>query len=314
MSRTLLYTVQRVLEKLDLDSVTTINESSDSIAIATEAESTLFSLISRDSFPQRFDLLELETTSATNIDGESIPQTALLIPDNYLRINSLRYEEGIPVFAPGICSYSCEYDAYSNPYNCGYYDEIGDPCVPGAGDPQPEPATGTTIDVIKYLPPEEFLDRMYKRDKEDSSVTYSVYKSIPLYLINNLSPKYYTSFDNKYVVMDSWDSAVESRVTGEGSICVGSALPTWDTNPADTFIIPIDEVTYPLYLAELSAACSVYLNGVQNPEDEKRRQEGSEGVEKKADRVIAVRKRRELRGRREELIQLRAEQEGVRNG
>ena len=45
MSRTLLYTVQRVLEKLNLDPVNSINDTEDALLISREAESTFYDLM-----------------------------------------------------------------------------------------------------------------------------------------------------------------------------------------------------------------------------------------------------------------------------
>lgn len=85
MSRTLLYTVQRVLEKLDLDEVNSINDTTDSLLIAREAEDTLYDLINRNEWPERYDLIEIESV------GDVANPTALRIPSDFSKIKSVRY-------------------------------------------------------------------------------------------------------------------------------------------------------------------------------------------------------------------------------
>lgn len=236
MSRTLNYTVQRVCEKLDLDAVDSINDSQDAILIAREAEDTFFDLVSRNEWPERHDLLEIESMSDTNLP------TGLRLPPNVLNISSLRYD-------------------ITNPFV-----EL------------PE-----EIKNLEQLSPEDFLDLMYSRNSDDASVYSAMYKDIPLYLINDQAPTYYTTFDNKIIVLDSWVSTVETTVQGFKTIARGASVPTWLHE--DSFVIPIDAVTYPLYLSELTAACSVYLNGAQSLEDERRRRSGMSRMRRKAFRT-----------------------------
>lgn len=86
MNRTLLYTVQRVLEKLDLDVVNSINDSQDAILVAREAEDTFYDLLSREDWPDQIDLIEVESV------GDTTNPTALRLPTNTLGIHSVRYD------------------------------------------------------------------------------------------------------------------------------------------------------------------------------------------------------------------------------
>lgn len=86
MNRTLLYTVQRVLEKLDLDVVNSINDSQDAILVAREAEDTFYDLLSRDEWPDQIDLIEVESL------GDTSNPTGLRLPTNTIKISSVRYD------------------------------------------------------------------------------------------------------------------------------------------------------------------------------------------------------------------------------
>lgn len=235
MARTLNYTVQRVLEKLDLDVIDSINDSQDAILVAREAEDTFFDLLSRNEWPERHDLLEVESVSDTNLP------TALRLPTKVLSISSLRYDVTTP--------------------------EDDD----------------SVIKTLEKLDVEDFLELVHSRNTSADEVVTASYKDIPIYLLNNQAPTYFTTFDNEMLVMDSWISAVETTVQGSKTIARGSFVPVWAHD--DDFVIPLDNVTYPLFLSELTAACSVYLNGAQSLEDERRRRLGISRMRRKAFRV-----------------------------
>lgn len=90
MSRTLLYTVQRVLEKLNLDPVNSINDTEDSLLISREAESTFYDLQSRADWPESIDLIEINSVSDVN------NPTALQLDQQVHYIESLRYDVTTP--------------------------------------------------------------------------------------------------------------------------------------------------------------------------------------------------------------------------
>src|SRR5690554_1254496 len=86
MERTLLYTVQRVLEKLNLDPVNSINDTVDSLLISREAESTFYDLMTRAEWEDKIDLIEV-----TSVSDLSQP-TALKLDTDVHNITSLRYD------------------------------------------------------------------------------------------------------------------------------------------------------------------------------------------------------------------------------
>lgn len=235
MNRTLLYTVQRVLEKLDLDVVNSINDSQDAILIAREAEDTFYDLLSRHEWPDQYDIINVESVGDTN------NPTALRLPSNVLKITSVRYD------------------------------------VTDLDDED------TIIRELEQLDVEEFLDRIYKRLTTDEDIVQASYKDIPLYIYNNCAPSFYTTFDNEMLILDSWYQDVESTVQGTNSVVRASSIPTFELN--DDYVIPLEATIYPLYLSEVSAACSFALNGTQFPEEERRRNRGISRLRREAFRT-----------------------------
>ena len=224
MPRTLLYTVQRVLEKLNLDPVNSLADTEDSILVAREAESTFYDLLTRAEWRNNVDLLSIESFSdLTN-------PTTLRITENISHISSVRYDVTTP-------------------------DDLH-----------------KSIRSLIWLEPEDFLERAYSHNTDTDNVIEVSYKGKPLFVVNDRMPTYYTSFDNSTLVLDSYDSAVEDTVIGSKTICYGEIEPSW--LETDGFVIPVQDSVYPLFLAMLTSACSMYMNSEISQEDERRQARG----------------------------------------
>lgn len=224
MERTLLYTVQRVLEKLNLDPVNSISDTEDSLLVSREAESTFYDLMTRAEWQDKIDLLEV--TSVSDLDNP----TALTIDGDIHNITSFRYD------------------------------------VTTTTD------THKVIREMIWLDPEDFLDRCYTLNTSNDNVKEVTYKDIPLFVVTDSMPQYYTSFDNEMLILDSYDSSIEDTLIGTKSICYGKKVPAW--SEADDFVIPIQDSLYPLFLAMLASACSIYMNSEASQEDERRQARG----------------------------------------
>lgn len=224
MSRTLLYTVQRVLEKLNLDPVNSINDTEDSLLVSREAESTFYDLMTRGEWQDKLDLLELNSVSDLS------NPTALRFASEVHNISSLRYD------------ITTEEDDYKR------------------------------IREIKWLDPEDFLEKSYSLNTSNDGVEEVVYQDFPIFIRTDKMPDYYTSFDNTTLIFDSYDSETEDTLIGTKTICYGKAVPTWLQD--DGFIIPVQDSVYPLFLSMLASACSFYMNSEVNQEDERRQQRG----------------------------------------
>ena len=235
MNRTLGYTVQRVLEKLDLDSVNSIGDSQDAILIAREAETTFYDMMSRNDWPEREDIIELDSVS------DILNPTKLRLPSNVLSMKSLRYNIA--------------------PYSSLIEDNV----------------------VIKKVTVEEFIRRSENLKAGADNVTLTTYNGVELRVLNDRAPEVYTSFDNEHVILDAFNSSTESTLQGSKTTALVSIVPEFTID--DEFIIPLDVVSYPLFLAELTAAMSVYLNGTQSVEDERRRNRGIGRLRRKAHRT-----------------------------
>lgn len=224
MDRTLLYTVQRVLEKLNLDPVNGISDTEDALLISREAESTFYDLMTRGEWKSKVDLIEVNSVSDLN------SPTLLELGPEVHTIKSVRYDVTTP---------DDDHKVYRK---------------------------------LKWMEPEDFLEKSYRLNTSKDNVQETVYNDVPILVITDRQPEYYTSFDNKFLVLDSYDSEVESTLIGTKSIVYGESVPAWSED--DTFVIPVQDSIYPLYLSMLASACSLYMNSEVNQEDERRQARG----------------------------------------
>lgn len=127
---------------------------------------------------------------------------------------------------------------------------------------------------VQYLEPDDFLDRIYGRSSSNTLVdTITTPENVKLFINNNAGPSYYTSFDDETLVFDSYDSAVDTTLQASKSTCVMIEVPDWES--VDTFTPQLPHQMFPMYLAEVKAACHQYLKQQGSPVDAKRAFRGS---------------------------------------
>lgn len=125
---------------------------------------------------------------------------------------------------------------------------------------------------VRYVSNEEFL---YFQEGIDLSLTttgemtVSVNgKSFDFRYYKNNAPRYYTIFDDYYVIFDSFDQSIESTLTEAGSTVFGTLVPTFEME--DTWTPDLDPRQFQLLLQEAKAQAFVELKQTQNPTAEKK--------------------------------------------
>ena len=76
--------------------------------------------------------------------------------------------------------------------------------------------------VITHIEdPQEFLDLVMSRTSSDSEVETCIVPSVDtvsVLVYNDRQPKYWTTFDDEYIVMDAYDSTVEASLQGANTL------------------------------------------------------------------------------------------------
>ena len=115
----------------------------------------------------------------------------------------------------------------------------------------------------KYRTPEDFLLLLERRNSSLSTITVITdFSGTKLNIQNNKAPEYYTSFDDNYIVFDSYDSGVDVTLQTAKTQCYGRRYPTFTMS--DTFVpdLPIQMFSY--LLNEAKATCFSTIKQVTN--------------------------------------------------
>lgn len=120
---------------------------------------------------------------------------------------------------------------------------------------------------LRYLFPDEFIQHCNGRDSTADNVYEATSDDgVPLLLLNDTPPTYYTSFDDRHLVMDSWVSTWTSTAIGPESSALVYRSPAWST--ADTFIPDLPAEAFPALLAEAKSMAFLDLGQMANEKAE----------------------------------------------
>jgi len=128
-------------------------------------------------------------------------------------------------------------------------------------------------DEVKYLYPDEFMLKVNSRDSDATETETMTNPNGVTYLVkNNTAPTYWTSFDDEYVVLDSYDSDVDTTSQASKTQAYVYKTPTWTVS--DAFIPDLPGEAFPFLLSEAKSTASLKLNQVadEKAEQQSRRQ------------------------------------------
>lgn len=125
-----------------------------------------------------------------------------------------------------------------------------------------------TRDVI-YKNPDDFLRYVSFRNSGNSNVrTVSDFSGVKLLIVNDAAPTYWTSFDDQYIVTDSYDSAVDTTLQKNKTQCLAYVEPSWSVS--DTFIPDLPTEAFIALVEEAKSAASLKLKQTADQKAEQR--------------------------------------------
>lgn len=120
---------------------------------------------------------------------------------------------------------------------------------------------------VKYLMPEDFMDLVDKRDSSKSDVTVVTDTTgISINIKNDKAPEYFTSFDDEYLVFDSYDSNLESTLVNSKTQCHGKRSVAF--NIIDSFTPDLPAQMFSYLLAEAKSVSFATLKQMANAKAE----------------------------------------------
>lgn len=120
---------------------------------------------------------------------------------------------------------------------------------------------------IDYLYPDEFLDRVNSRNTDNDNVEEVVDNSgVTLAIVDDKAPQFWTSFDDEYIVFDSYDSDVDTFIQNSKTSIIIFREPTWTHN--DNFVPDLPSEAFSLLLAESKSRAFLALSQEPNEKAE----------------------------------------------
>ena len=137
---------------------------------------------------------------------------------------------------------------------------------------------------IKYLEPDQFLRKVNSRDLTQTNITkVTDFGGAPLYIKTDKQPEWYTSFDDEYVVLDSYDSTIESTLQSSNTQVIVYFEPDW--THSDGFIPDIPSEAFPLLIEEAKSTAFVVLKQQANAKAEQKARRQNSWLSRKSWRV-----------------------------
>lgn len=128
-----------------------------------------------------------------------------------------------------------------------------------------ETAGELSYKLIDFIPPNEFIQKIVKRDTTASEVIIVTdpTSGISLPILNNKMPDYYTSFDDRYLCFDSYDSTIDSTLQTSKTMVFGIKIPSFTMS--NSAVPDMDDTIFPYYLAEVKIRALSLLKGGADP-------------------------------------------------
>jgi len=141
--------------------------------------------------------------------------------------------------------------------------------------------TRKRYDDVHYMYPDEFLEMVNHRDntKDNVDVILDV-NDVEIMIFTDRHPEYFTSFDDKYIVFDSYNIDIDSTLQNSKTQVIAYSTPEFRME--NNFIpeMPIDG--FPLLLAEAKSRCFVSIKEMANEKVEQSAQKQSRWMARKA--------------------------------
>ena len=122
---------------------------------------------------------------------------------------------------------------------------------------------------VTYLDPVHFVRKLNKRDSSADNVdTVTDYGLTPLYVRNDIQPTFWTTFDDEFVIMDAYDSEVDTTLQSSKTQVVMYKSPSFQFS--DTFVPDLPEEAFSALVAEAKSTSFVALKQVNNAKAEQK--------------------------------------------
>lgn len=126
---------------------------------------------------------------------------------------------------------------------------------------------GIEYHPVKFLEPDSFLRRAGSLPHQPSHTkVVTDFGGTPIVVITNKAPSYWTTFDDEYIICDSYDSEVDDALKASKSQLHVTLLPTF--NLVDDFVPELPAEAFSALFNEAKSVAFVELKQVANQKAE----------------------------------------------
>lgn len=121
---------------------------------------------------------------------------------------------------------------------------------------------------VKYIDPETFLKQSLYLSNQSAVKEVVDFSDIKLYVKTDETPKYYTTFDEQWLIFDGYNSSLDSTLQNDKTAVWASTVPVWEET--DSFVPKLRVDLFPLLMSEARSAAFINIKQVANSKDEQR--------------------------------------------
>lgn len=122
---------------------------------------------------------------------------------------------------------------------------------------------------VKLIGPKEFMDRVMSRSTNDDRIeVVEDFSGVGLNIFNNRAPEICTTFDDEWIVFDSYDNQVDSTLQASKSQAFVELEPDFSLD--DTFVPDMPAKAFPYLLSEAKSVAFNALKQLPNQKEEQR--------------------------------------------
>jgi hypothetical protein len=128
------------------------------------------------------------------------------------------------------------------------------------------------MEEVKYLYPDQFLRVTATRNLSDNTENITDFSGSNIIVFNDRAPQYWTSFDDEYIVCDSYNKDIEDTLRSSKTQVLAYMEPTWVH--LDNAVPDLPSQAFSLLLEESKATAMIKLKQIvdQKAEQKSKRQ------------------------------------------
>lgn len=120
--------------------------------------------------------------------------------------------------------------------------------------------------LVHYLDPIEFINKTDTNDPTSTNSQLVDMNGVKITITNNRGPKYWTSFDDQTIIMDSFDSSVDNTLQESKVQAYVREYPEFTLS--NTFELPIDPDLEVVLIEQSISSAYLEIKGAGNPKAE----------------------------------------------